>query len=233
VSQDRSTTPSSEQACVNTDREIWRERDGDYYADSIHVTEGGGIGINCGGYVIVKPIREWFRLAAAKETLPTPLSETGRSLKDATLAELEQANSPEPFKAEDEYAPAYVTGPNGFRFQCYNAVEMARKLNVLFASSATPAMKEPSEAVLEAADDFLSQGTYLTHPNVRAYLGTENGDDPEAWHSDWRKEFCRVILAAADSADDKRSATPAKCQRCDYPNCFCKDAPPSTGSHKQ
>jgi hypothetical protein len=142
VSQDRSTTPSSEQACVNTDREIWRERDGDYYADSIHVTEGGGIGINCGGYVIVKPIREWFRLAAAKETLPTPLSETGRSLKDATLAELEQANSPEPFKAEDEYAPAYVTGPNGFRFQCYNAVEMARKLNVLFASSATSAISE-------------------------------------------------------------------------------------------
>jgi hypothetical protein len=100
-------------------------------------------------------------------------------------------------------------------------------------TSATPAMKEPSEAVLEAADDFLSQGTYLTHPNVRAYLGTENGDDPEAWHSDWRKEFCRVILAAADSADDKRSATPAKCQRCDYPNCFCKDAPPSTGFHKR
>jgi hypothetical protein len=176
---------------------------------------------------------EYLEERLAKYEASSPASETGRSLKDATLAELEQANSPEPFKAEDEYAPAYVTGPNGFRFQCYNAVEMARKLNVLFASSATPAMKEPSEAVLEAADDFLSQGTYLTHPNVRAYLGTENGDDPEAWHSDWRKEFCRVILAAADSADDKRSATPAKCQRCDYPNCFCKDAPPSTGSHKR
>lgn len=45
--------------CQNTDTEIWRERRGDYYADSIHVTEGGGIGINCGGHVIVAPVRRW------------------------------------------------------------------------------------------------------------------------------------------------------------------------------
>lgn len=35
-------------AAVNTDREIWRgpdTGDGSYYADSIHVTEDGGIGI--------------------------------------------------------------------------------------------------------------------------------------------------------------------------------------------
>jgi len=42
----------------------------------------------------------------------------------------------DPFKAESDYAPSYVTGPNGFRFQCYNAVEMARQLNELFAPSA-------------------------------------------------------------------------------------------------
>lgn len=45
--------------CKNTDTEIWRERRGDYYADSIHVTEHGGIGINCGGHVIVAPVRRW------------------------------------------------------------------------------------------------------------------------------------------------------------------------------
>ena len=44
--------------CKNTDKEIWREKDS-YYSDSIHVTEGGGIGINCGGHVIVAPIRKW------------------------------------------------------------------------------------------------------------------------------------------------------------------------------
>lgn len=44
---------------TNTDRELWREREGDYYADSIHVTTSGGIGINCGGTVIVKSLRQW------------------------------------------------------------------------------------------------------------------------------------------------------------------------------
>lgn len=58
----------------NTDRELWRERDGDYYADSIHVTESGGIGINCGGSVVVKSLREWFKLAAP----PLPKQKRGR-----------------------------------------------------------------------------------------------------------------------------------------------------------
>lgn len=52
-----------DQCAENTDREIYRERDGDYYADSLHVTQEGAIGINCGGYVIVMPIRAWHGLA--------------------------------------------------------------------------------------------------------------------------------------------------------------------------
>ena len=57
----------------NTDREIWREREGDYYADSIFVTEGGGIGIDCGGTVFVLPVRRWHGLAqsAAKAKMTT------------------------------------------------------------------------------------------------------------------------------------------------------------------
>ncbi len=50
-------------AVENTDREIWRAREGDAYADSIHVTKMGGIGVNCGGHVIVKSIRAWHELA--------------------------------------------------------------------------------------------------------------------------------------------------------------------------
>jgi hypothetical protein len=50
--------------CENTDKEIWRAEPGDYYSDSIHVTENGGIGINCGGIVFTKPIRQWHALAA-------------------------------------------------------------------------------------------------------------------------------------------------------------------------
>lgn len=57
---------TQDNACKNTDREIWRgpdEGNGSYYADSIHVTESGSIGLNVGGHVIVRPIREWHRLA--------------------------------------------------------------------------------------------------------------------------------------------------------------------------
>ncbi len=46
-------------ACKNTDREIWRAVPGDFYADKIHVTEHGGIGIDCGGHVLVAPVRKW------------------------------------------------------------------------------------------------------------------------------------------------------------------------------
>jgi hypothetical protein len=51
-------------AVMNTDRELWREREGDAYADSMFVTACGSIGINVGGHVIVKPLRDWFSLAA-------------------------------------------------------------------------------------------------------------------------------------------------------------------------
>jgi len=48
-----------ELAYKNTDIEVWREVPGDHYADSIHITEGNGIGINCGGNVMVLPVRSW------------------------------------------------------------------------------------------------------------------------------------------------------------------------------
>jgi hypothetical protein len=54
-------------AAHNTDREIWREHKDDYYADSIFVTDQGSIGINCGGYVIVMPVRAWFQKAQESE----------------------------------------------------------------------------------------------------------------------------------------------------------------------
>ena len=51
----------------NTDRELYREPDktgcGDYYSNSIHVTQGGSIGINVGGHVIVMPLESWHALA--------------------------------------------------------------------------------------------------------------------------------------------------------------------------
>jgi hypothetical protein len=60
-------------ASLNTDRELWRERD-DYYAPSLHVTESGDIGINVGGLVFVKSLREWHALAHPS----TPSTDTPR-----------------------------------------------------------------------------------------------------------------------------------------------------------
>jgi len=47
----------------NTDKEIWREKPGDYYSPSIHVTAFGGIGMNVGGHVVVAPIKTWHNCA--------------------------------------------------------------------------------------------------------------------------------------------------------------------------
>ena len=49
--------------CDNTDKELWREKEDDFYSPSIHVTKDGKIGINIGGYVIVQDIRKWHELA--------------------------------------------------------------------------------------------------------------------------------------------------------------------------
>lgn len=55
---------------ANTDREIWREREGDYYSDSVFVTKNGSIGINCGGSVATMPVREWY--ACMRQAFPKP-----------------------------------------------------------------------------------------------------------------------------------------------------------------
>lgn len=66
----------------NTDRELWRETPEDYYADSIHVTEGGGIGINCGGTVIVRRLRDWHRAVEETKRLYDALVKFGKHAKD-------------------------------------------------------------------------------------------------------------------------------------------------------
>jgi hypothetical protein len=62
----------TDQAAENTDRELWRgpkDVNGDTaYADSIHVTREGSIGISVAGHVIVLPLREWHRLAMQRHT---------------------------------------------------------------------------------------------------------------------------------------------------------------------
>lgn len=73
------TNPDTLEAGVNTDRELWREThpEGDafsYYSPRVFVTEGGGIGIDVGGNVIVKSLRDWHALAALPAAVPPDLN---------------------------------------------------------------------------------------------------------------------------------------------------------------
>jgi len=51
-----------EQGYINTDKELWREKPGDYYSDSIHITEHSEIGISCGGHIVAAPLRNWHKV---------------------------------------------------------------------------------------------------------------------------------------------------------------------------
>lgn len=57
----------------NTDRHLWPQVSRDAYAPSLFVTaDGEGIGINVGGHVFVKPLREWHALAVQSRTPAQP-----------------------------------------------------------------------------------------------------------------------------------------------------------------
>ncbi len=47
-------------ACENKDRLLWKQgQEDDITANTIHVTDQGGIGIQCGGHAIVAPLKSW------------------------------------------------------------------------------------------------------------------------------------------------------------------------------
>jgi hypothetical protein len=63
----------------NTDKEIWRELDGEYYSPSIFVTEQGKIGINVGGHVWVQSVEAWHKQAERIAELEKELAKYGKS----------------------------------------------------------------------------------------------------------------------------------------------------------
>lgn len=70
--------------CINTDRHLWPLVSDDYYADRLHVTaDGQGIGINCGGHVIVKTLRAWHELDARNRFLADALTKIVEDMKSA------------------------------------------------------------------------------------------------------------------------------------------------------
>lgn len=59
---DRGQGERASGAQANTDRELWREREGDYYSDRVFVTEHGCIGFDVGGFCVVHTPAEWVAL---------------------------------------------------------------------------------------------------------------------------------------------------------------------------
>lgn len=78
---------SEETAVQNTDRELWREPPGDYYANSIHVTTSGGVGINVAGTVFVKPLSDWHSIQAELAAIRLAFPEDHSARTEGSIAE--------------------------------------------------------------------------------------------------------------------------------------------------
>jgi acetoacetate decarboxylase len=88
----------------NTDKEIWREIEGEYYSPNIFVTEQGKIGINVGGVVYVQSVEKWhqqaYRIAELEKQLtfqpnqtlacPSYLSGLTPQIKELSNKEIEE-----------------------------------------------------------------------------------------------------------------------------------------------
>lgn len=104
---DKHTQEAMALAAENKDRELWCEREGDYYADCIFVTEQGSIGINCGGAVVTKSVRDWFALGAASlvHDDTNPSDDFGKARPGERQPRLESLLSPPPAAASEIDAP--------------------------------------------------------------------------------------------------------------------------------
>lgn len=58
---------------------------------------------------------------------------------------------------------------------------------------------EPTEEMVDATIQFISKRGVLSHPQVRDWRGTENGDTEAAWEKDYCVALCKAMLAAAPS----------------------------------
>ncbi len=126
-------------AARNTDRELYREREGDFYSPSIHVTQGGGIGFDVGGNVVVKPLREWHRIAASEmawrimakqeahyANLPTSEREAAlqKALEDTTADQIKAEEDAERLRLENDRLRNLIEEANDV---CRSAYQIAQR----------------------------------------------------------------------------------------------------------
>jgi len=134
----------SDYPCQNQNRELWRqdmhdEMDpGNYYAPSVFVAGDGGIGIDVGGHVTVRPVREWAAMPAEIARL---------------RAELEQARAER--DAAEGWTPEFVEALDGVIDLAYDG--KAHYLEPLHPRS-VPAYQKDLELVKAVRDRQLVRG---------------------------------------------------------------------------
>lgn len=125
---------SDQAACNSADRELWREPPGGYYANSIHVTHTGGIGIDVGGTVFVLPLAEWHSLRAQFTASASHNNELNRALdivNEQLTAERERADRAEAV-AKDRYEELLEQEPTELHKQIIKEGTYYRnKINIL------------------------------------------------------------------------------------------------------
>jgi hypothetical protein len=68
-------TQRDEMGCVNTDKELFSEVEGDFYSPRCHMTQDRALGINVGGYVYVQKLSQWVDLIARELPLKERIGE--------------------------------------------------------------------------------------------------------------------------------------------------------------
>jgi hypothetical protein len=150
---------NSEQ-CKNTDKEIWREREGDYYADSIFVTKQGHIGINCGGYVTIMPVRKWHESARPAPAIGDVAKQLAGIISICTVVEpnfdrLEQISNMAQAALSALPASAPIMEASGLTATADTSAEFAESNKALPEASTSASDDEAVERVAEALAPFL------------------------------------------------------------------------------
>lgn len=63
-------------------------------------------------------------------------------------------------------------------------------------------MLEPTEQMIRNVELFIKCKGHLSHPLVRAYKGTVNGDSPELWERDYVIALCKSMLETTQKIGD-------------------------------
>lgn len=80
----------------NTDKEIWREKEDDFYSPSIHVTNTGGIKIAVSGKAILMSVRDWHCLQGRLK-LQTDIAIGAKGIAKQLQDELDDYHNAEKF----------------------------------------------------------------------------------------------------------------------------------------